>query len=152
MANLAAILANRGYFYRPHIVTGFSDSSLSIDPTFYTKNEVKIDKQYFEPVIDGLYRTITSGTGYRAAVRGIQICGKTGTSENAQGDDHSVFFAFAPKDNPTIALAVYVENAGFGGDIAAPIASLVIEKYIKGEIKRTAVEERIVNINLIEKP
>lgn len=151
MANLAAILANRGYYYTPHLVTGFSDPELSLNPEYFIKHEVRIDKEHFKPVIDGLYKTITSGTGYKAAVSGIQICGKTGTSENPHGDDHSVFFAFAPKDNPKIALAVYVENAGFGGDIAAPIASLVIEKYLKGEVKRPNMEERIKNINLIDK-
>ena len=94
---------------------------------------------------------ILYGTGYRANTAGITICGKTGTSQNPHGDDHSVFYAFAPKDDPKIALAVYVENAGFGGDIAAPIAGLVIEKYLKGEVKRPLLEEQMVNIDLISK-
>lgn len=152
MANLAAIIANRGYYYAPHLVTSFSNPELSVDPKYSIKNEVLIDSEHFDPVIDGLYQTILYGTGYKAKVPGIKICGKTGTSQNPHGEDHSVFFAFAPKDDPKIALAVYVENAGFGGDIAAPIAGLVIEKYLKGEVKRKSVEERIKDINLIEKP
>ena len=154
MANLAAILANRGYYYTPHLVKSFNQPSLDIDQKYRTKRIVSIDKKHFEPVVDGLFRTITRGTGYKAYVPGIDICGKTGTSQNTQkdGKDHSVFYAFAPKDNPKIALAVYVENAGFGGDIAAPIAGLVIEKYLKGEVKRTVQEENIKNINLIDTP
>jgi len=154
MANLAAIIANRGWFYTPHLIKGFSDKSIQIDEKYKTKKRVRIDQEHFEPVIDGMHKTITRGTGYKAYVKGIEICGKTGTSENSQsnGKDHSVFFAFAPKDNPKIALAVYVENAGFGGDIAAPIASLLIEKYINGDVARPNLEERITNINLIENP
>lgn len=154
MANLAAIIANRGWYYTPHLIKGFGDSPEVIDEKFRTKKTVRIDQEHFEPVIDGMHKTITRGTGYKAYVKDIDICGKTGTSENSQsnGKDHSVFYAFAPKEDPKIAIAVYVENAGFGGDIAAPIASLVIEKYINGETKRPALEERITNINLIEIP
>ncbi len=152
MANLAAIIANRGYYYRPHLITGFSNEDISVNTGYTTKNKVKIDSIYFQPVINGMYRTITQGTGHRAYVPGLNICGKTGTSENSHGEDHSVFFAFAPKNDPKIALAVYVENAGFGGDIAAPIAGLILEKYFKGEISRPLLEERIKSINLIDKP
>ena len=154
MANLAAIIANRGYYYTPHLIKGFSDKTMQIEKKYRTQNKVRIDAEHFEPVIDGMHKTITRGTGYKAFVRGIDICGKTGTSENSQsnGKDHSVFFAFAPKDDPKIALAVYVENAGFGGDIAAPIASLLIEKYLNGEVARSALEKRITNINLIKNP
>jgi len=150
MANLAAIIANRGYWIKPHLIRGFSqDRQLSDE--FTAKRLVRVDAQHFEPVIEGMRNTILYGTGYRANTSGITICGKTGTSQNPHGDDHSVFYAFAPKDNPQIALAVYVENAGFGGDIAAPIAGLVIEKYIKGQVKRPLLEEQMTNIDLISK-
>lgn len=151
MANLATIIANRGYYITPHFATGFSDPSIEVDDQYKIKNRVRIDQKHFDPVIEGMYRAITQGTGYKAYVPGLDICGKTGTSENPHGADHSVFFAFAPKDNPKIAIAVYVENAGFGGDIAAPIASLVIEKYLNKEVKRTQLEESVKSINLINK-
>ena len=150
MANLAAIIANRGYWIKPHLVKGFAQGS-TISDEFTAKRLVRIDAEHFNPVIDGMRMAILYGTGYRANTAGITICGKTGTSQNPHGDDHSVFYAFAPKDDPKIALAVYVENAGFGGDIAAPIAGLVIEKYLKGEVKRPLLEEQMVNIDLISK-
>ena len=112
---------------------------------------VRINQEHFDPVIDGMRMAILYGTGHRANTAGITICGKTGTSQNPHGDDHSVFYAFAPKDEPKIALAIYVENAGFGGDIAAPIAGLVIEKYLKGEVRRPILDEQMTNIDLISK-
>lgn len=151
MANLAAIIANRGYYITPHLVKRFSDPSMSISDQYTAKRLVRIDKEHFKPVIDGMRMAITQGTGYKAHVNGIDICGKTGTSQNPHGDDHSVFFAFAPKDDPKIALAVYVENAGFGGDIAAPIAGLVVEKYINKKVRRPILEENMINIDLISK-
>ena len=98
-------------------------------------------------------RTVKLGTGNQAFVYGLDICGKTGTSQNPHGEDHSVFFAFAPKDDPQIAIAVYVENAGFGGDVAAPIAGLMIEQYLNKEIApyRKYLENRITNLKLINK-
>lgn len=151
MANLAAILANKGFYYIPHIVKGFKSAEVKIDSKFLNPRYVKIDPEHFEPVIDGMERVISRGTGHRARVPGIKICGKTGTSQNSHGEDHSVFFAFAPRENPTIAIAVYIENAGFGGDIAAPIAGLAIEKYLKGEVRRKSVEDQIRTINLVAK-
>lgn len=150
MANLAAIIANRGYWVKPHLVRAFSDKK-PISDEFTAKRLVRIEPQHFDPVIEGMRWTILYGTGYRANTAGISICGKTGTSQNPHGDDHSVFFAFAPKDDPKIALAVYVENAGFGGDIAAPIAGLVIEKYMNGEVLRPRLEDEMVSIDLISK-
>ena len=152
MANLAAIMANRGYYYTPHINRSFGeDSDVVLD--HQEPKTVRIDSQYFVPVIDGMERVIRAGTGYRAYVRGLDICGKTGTSQNA-GEDHSVFFGFAPKDDPKIALAVYVENAGGGGTVAAPIAGLMIEKYLRDSIppNRLAEEKRIKEIILTELP
>ncbi len=154
MANLAVILANRGYYYTPHLIKSFSNPDFTLDEKYTKKMSVGIDKKHFNVVVNGLYNAINRGTGYRAYVRGLDICGKTGTSQNAQSDgkDHSVFYAFAPKDNPKIALAVYVENAGYGGDIAAPIASLVIENYLNGKTSRKEQENYIKSINLIDLP
>lgn len=151
MANLAAILANRGYYYTPHLIKKYI-SGKPISPEFTQRKKVRIDKKYFLPVIDGLERVVTSGTGRVAFVPGLDICGKTGTSENAHGKDHSVFFGFAPKNNPKIAIAVFVENAGFGAQWAAPVASLMIEKYLKGNIdfSRLYLEARMVKGSLIE--
>jgi penicillin-binding protein 2 len=144
MANLAAILANRGYYYVPHFLKAFG-SGKAVPDELTTKHNVRIHKKYFEPVIDGLEAVVTSGTARVAYVPGLDICGKTGTSQNPHGKDHSVFFGFAPKKNPKIAIAVFVENAGWGGDWAAPISSLLIEKYLNGKIsaERKALETRI---------
>ena len=153
MANLAAVLANRGHYYVPHLIKSFADSDLEIPEKYRTKKETSIDKKHFEVVIDGMHQVVSAGTGYSAFVPGLDICGKTGTSQNYSGNriDHSVFMAFAPKDNPKIAIAVFVENAGGGSTVAAPLASLMIEKYLNGEIKREYLEERIVDINLLNK-
>jgi len=151
MANLAAIIANRGYYYTPHLIRKFNSEQVEIPEKFRIKNEVPIDKKYFEPVIDGMELAVNSGTATLAFNPEIQICGKTGTSQNPHGDDHSVFFAFAPKVNPKIALAVYVENAGWGGLIAAPIASLMIEKYLQDTVKRKDLEEKMLKKDLIHK-
>lgn len=152
MANLAAIIANRGYYYTPHLIKGVdTGQSFSDFSTPANRKVVRIEPEHFDPVIEGMRRAILYGTGHRANTAGISICGKTGTSQNPHGDDHSVFFAFAPRENPVIAIAVYVENAGFGGDIAAPIAGLVIEKYIKGEVKRPKLHQLMKEKDLISK-
>jgi penicillin-binding protein 2 len=106
---------------------------------------------HFDPVIDGMYRAVAAGSAASAFLPDIGICGKTGTSQNPHGEDHSVFIAFAPRENPKIAIAVYVENSGYGGRYAAPIASLLIEKYLTGDIReyRKALEETMKNANLI---
>jgi len=152
MANLAATIANRGYYYTPHIVKSFVKDQYELKEEFTDPKFVRIDQQHFEPVIEGMARVTTLGTGKLAYIPDIEICGKTGTSQNV-GKDHSVFFAFAPRVNPKIAIAVYVENAGFGGDIAAPIASLMIEQYINGEIsdRRQWLDDRMKKMSLIEK-
>jgi len=150
-SNLAAVIANRGYYITPHLIKGYGDPSLRISDQYTAKRLVRIDAQHFVPVIEGMRSAILYGTGRRANTAGISICGKTGTSQNPHGDDHSVFYAFAPKDDPKIALAVYVENAGFGGDIAAPIAGLAIEKYIKGHSNRPQLEDRMKAMDLISK-
>lgn len=154
MANLAAILANRGFFYTPHIIKAYKNEYNQAENIKFTKNVVPIDSVYFPSVIKGMEDVIRTGTARMSFVPGLDICGKTGTSQNPHGEDHSVFFGFAPKDNPQIAIAVYVENAGHGGHIAAPIGSLMMEKYISKSISpgRQYVEKRMKETNLIEKP
>ncbi|HBP44697.1 MAG TPA: peptidoglycan glycosyltransferase [Flavobacteriales bacterium] len=136
MANLAAILANKGYYVTPHAVRG----SAGIQ-----RIETEISSRHYDAVIRAMSMVIntTDGTGTRAATPGIEVCGKTGTVQNPQGN-HSVFIAFAPAENPKIALSVYMENAGAGGDWAAPIASLMIEKYLHREVTQSAKEQRII--------
>lgn len=152
MANFAACIANRGYWMVPHLSLKFKDGT-PIPAQYYKKNEVHVDRKYFDIVIDGMLQCVEHGTARVAQVPGIDICGKTGTSQNPHGDDHSVFFAFAPKDNPKIAIAVYVENAGFGATYAAPIASLMIEHFLHDSIAtdRKPIEERMIKANLIAK-
>ncbi|MFY0600355.1 MAG: peptidoglycan glycosyltransferase [Cyclobacteriaceae bacterium] len=140
MANLGALLANQGYYYSPHIVKSINDESEIIPE----RKESGIESKYFESIIEGMEATVTSGTGFRARVQGLDICGKTSTVENPHGEDHSGFVAFAPKGNPTIAIAVYVENAGQGARAAAAIAGLIIEQYIKGEITRPWMEKYVL--------
>ena len=150
MANLAAIVANRGYYYTPHLVRYYGPDSTR-NPLFYEKHET--EKRYFDMAAQGMYDVVhgAGGTAHKADVPGISVCGKTGTAEN-YGNDRSVFIAFAPMDNPKIAVAVYVENAqGGGGTWAAPIAGLIIEKYLKGEIERKDVDEYYTNINPCQK-
>ena len=149
MANIAAIIANRGWYYTPHFIKKIENKK--IDEKYTTKNQTGINKEHFEPIISGMHKVIyeAGGTARLARIKNISICGKTGTVQNPHGKDHSVFIAFAPKDNPKIAVAVFVENAGFGGTWAAPIASLVIEKYIKGKIENTKKETRVLEANLL---
>ena len=141
LANFTAAIANRGYFYTPHIVKKINNER--IDNQKYTvPKQTTIDKKNFGPVIEAMHEVFKTGTGKWSRIKGIEICGKTGTAENftringfkEQLEDHSILVAFAPKENPKIALAVFVENGGYGSTIAAPITSLIIEKYIKGEI------------------
>ncbi len=145
MANIACILANRGYYYKPHLVRSLSDD------TILEKQFTTIDSKYFEIIADAMQEVVESGTATRAKIDDIEVCGKTGTAENPHGEDHSIFIAFAPKENPQIAISVIVENSGFGGTWAAPIASLMIEKYLKGNIANKFKEDRILTANFIDK-
>jgi penicillin-binding protein 2 len=147
MANMTAAIANRGYFYTPHVVKSIGTDHY-IDKRFTTKHNIDIDTANFEQIVLGMEEAVKSGTAAEVNLKDIIICGKTGTAQNPHGANHSVFIAFAPKDNPEIAIAVYVENAGFGATYAAPIASLMIEKYLKGEISNKALEQRILEMNL----
>lgn len=156
LANMTAAIANRGYYYTPHIVKSIKGKQLS--ESFTTKHVTTISPQHFEPVIQGMFDVYekNGGTGYYARVKDIEICGKTGTSEvygkidgvRTQLDDHSIFVAFAPKDNPKIAIAVFVEHGFWGSRWAAPMASLMIEKYLKGSISRKDLEIKMLNGSL----
>jgi penicillin-binding protein 2 len=143
MANLAAIFANKGFYYTPHLIKSIEGNINLIPEQYRTKNEVGIDAHHFDLIQDAMAEALY-GTANRAVIEDIVIAGKTGTAQNPHGEDHSVFIAFAPKENPKIAIAVYVENAGWGGRAAASTASLMIEKYIKGEISRTALQEYVI--------
>jgi penicillin-binding protein 2 len=144
MANLAATLANRGYYYIPHIVKEIEGGE--IDRRFRARHYTGIDSVYFEAITDGMEGAVNrpGGTAWRARVSQFTVCGKTGTAENAHGEDHSIFIAFAPKYEPRIAISVYVENGGFGNIWAAPIAGLMAEKYLTDSISRPWMEEYVL--------
>jgi penicillin-binding protein 2 len=156
MANLCATLANRGWYRTPHIIK--DSEHVRIDDKYRKKNYTLVDTTHFKKVVGGMYRAVNSGFGSGgtasiAAVKGLDICGKTGTAQNPHGDDHSVFICFAPRDNPKIAVAAYVENGGFGATWAAPIASLLTEMYLTGEIsqERKYLEDKVLEGNLLHK-
>jgi penicillin-binding protein 2 len=151
MANLAAIMANRGHYITPHIIKEVEEKGkfFPVDEKYRQRHETGIKREFFEVVIDGMENVVRAGTARKAAIPGIVVCGKTGTAQNPHGEDHSVFVGFAPRDNPKIAIVVYVENAGFGGTWAAPIASLMMEKYLNGEVKRAALEKTVLNKDFI---
>lgn len=143
MANLAAIIANRGHYYIPHIVRSVEGVD-SLEQRFYEPVYTKVDAEHFEPIVEGMWQGVNvAGTSTRAAVAGLDICGKTGTAQNPHGRDHSTFLSFAPKDDPKIAISVYVENGGFGATIALPIASLLIEKYLTDTITRPHMIDQV---------
>lgn len=154
LANMMATVANEGYYYTPHIIKKIQGEK--IDAKYTTKHVTTIDKKYFKPMISGLFDVYNLGTASSLRVEGIDICGKTGTAENfakingvrTKLEDHSIFVAFAPKDNPKIAIAVMIENGGYGATIAGPIASLMIEKYLRHKITRTDLEKRILERSL----
>ena len=154
LANMTAAIANKGFYYTPHIIKSIDDET--IDKNFTTKKETSIDSTHFEPIIEGMHRVYTKGTASFLKVPGIEICGKTGTAENftkidgikTQLTDHSIFVAFAPKEDPKIAIAVLVENGYYGARWAGRIASLMIEKYLKGEVSLKYMERLVLNKSL----
>jgi penicillin-binding protein 2 len=148
MANIAVIIANRGWYYTPHFVKSISGKGPL--ERFKKKNYTMVDSKYFPSVIEGMRRVVneSGGTATSAKLAEIIIAGKTGTVQNPHGKDHSVFIAFAPIDNPKIAIAVFIENSGFGGTWAAPTASLVIEKFLTGKITNEGKEKRIMEAKL----
>ncbi len=148
MANMSAMVANRGYYYTPHFIRGEN-----IPNDFTEKHETGIDAKHFTTVIDGMRAVMTNGTGAYVQIPGIEICGKTGTAQNPHGENHSIFIAFAPKDNPKIAIATVVENAGYGATWAAPICTLMIEKYINRDSvsQRPALENKMFTSAITDK-
>lgn len=142
LSNLAAAIANRGYYYTPHMVKEIGNKPIS-DTNFTKPKYTTINPEYFEPVIEGMYQVFESGTARASRLDSIAMCGKTGTAENPHGQDHSIFLAFAPKDNPKIAIAIIVENGYWGSRWAAPIASLMMEMHITGKVSRPALEKRM---------
>ena len=162
-ANMTAALANRGFYHTPHIVKEIAPAvsvefskeenpgSDSLLRPFQERNFINFHRLHFEEVVEGMHDVVVKGTGRMAQIPDIEVCGKTGTAENPLGDDHSLFIAFAPKENPQIAIAVVVENSGFGSTYAAPIAGLMIEKYLNGDISRQNKwkEQRMLDADLI---
>ncbi|MCE2708245.1 MAG: penicillin-binding protein 2 [Algoriphagus sp.] len=148
MANLAAIFANKGYYYTPHLIKELDGDPKKIPAKFQQRHDVGVDARHFNLIQDAMAEALY-GTANRAVIEDLVIAGKTGTAQNPHGEDHSVFIAFAPKEDPKIAIAVYVENAGWGGRAAASTASLMIEKYIKGKITRPELQEYVLAGNFI---
>jgi penicillin-binding protein 2 len=164
LANYTSIIANKGYFFTPHIIKKICteqtekpfvkcDEWEQINTNLTEKKTVPISVNYFDYIIEGMERVLNGkkGTAAQALVKNITICGKTGTVENNQGEDHSVFIAFAPKENPKVAICVYIENGGYGGSTAAPIASLCIEQYLNGSIDTSFVHRPNFNKQLKQK-
>lgn len=154
LANLCATIANRGYYYIPHIIK--DSEGLEIDARFKEKQYTMVSQEHFPKVIKGMWRAVNSGPGaggtaWIAHIDSLDVCGKTGTAQNPRGADNSVFICFAPMDNPKIAIAAYVENGGFGATYAAPMASLMVEKYLKGETSRPALEKRMKEADLMSR-
>ena len=156
IANLCATVANRGYYYIPHIIK--DSPGIEIDPKYKERVYPKVDSSYFKLAVQGMYMAVNGGgsaggTAFSAAIPGKDVCGKTGTAQNPRGADNSVFICFAPKDNPKIAVAAYIENAGFGATWACPIASLLVEKYLTGGIReeRKYVEDRVLKGDLMSR-
>jgi len=151
MANATSIVANRGYYVTPHVVKRI-DGKPNPNAEYNKRHWASVDTPFYNIIIEGMQDVVERGTGYVAKIPGIEICGKTGTAQNPHGKDHSVFFAFAPKNKPKIAIAVFVENAGFGATWAAPIASLLIEQYLTGKHDtRKYLLERMLKGNLIHR-
>jgi len=152
MANVAATVANRGFYYTPHLIRGIGEDHV-VKAEYTKKNSAGIERRHYDPVIEGMSRAVNAsgGTAYPIAqIPGFEVCGKTGTVQNPHGENHSVFFAFAPRHNPKIAVAVVVENAGYGATWSAPIASLIMEQYLTDTIKRPKYyTERLYNANLL---
>lgn len=151
LVNLAATIANRGWYITPHYIKGFGKSGAGVPNQYLERHETGIDRQYYLPVIDGMRRAVMGGTVKAMAnINGIDLCGKTGTAQNAKFGhkfDHSIFVGFAPMNDPKIAVAVFVENAGWGGDAAASVAALVAERYLKRKTEAKALDAYVKSKN-----
>ena len=154
IANLGATIANRGEYYVPHIVGSIENDT--IKSIYRTPHKTLAGKEAYENVVRGMREAVLNGTCRGANIPGIEVCGKTGTAEN-RGSDHSVFMGFAPMHNPKIAIAVYVENGGFGAEFGVPVGALLMEKYLKGELseeseeKAKRIENRIIHYGTDER-
>lgn len=147
MANFLAVVANRGYYVRPHVIKAIGTKD-NLNKQYMDRIDVGIRSEYFEPIIQGMVMAATAGTARGAQIEGIQVAGKTGTAQNPHGRDHSVFALIAPVDDPKIVVFCLVENGGWGASVACPIASLIAEKYLTGEVKRTDVEKNMLTLSL----
>ncbi len=152
ICNMSALIANRGYFYTPHLVKKIQDD-IPLDSKYTAKRFTTIDTEWYDYLAEGMRNAVTGGTCRRVALPDIEVCGKTGTSQNPHGKDHSIFMGFAPYKNPKVAISVFVENAGFGATYAVPIAKLMLQKYLKGEIDASDkyLEEYILNAVILPK-
>jgi penicillin-binding protein 2 len=152
MANLAAIIANRGYYYTPHLVKKIGKDGYK-RPEYLKKNYSMAAAKHFEPVVNAMEMVVENGTARGAQIDSIIVCGKTGTVQNETFNDHSVFIAFAPRENPQIAIAVYVEYGTWGGVWAAKIASLMIEQYLQKELseKGKKKEQEVLDAIILDK-
>lgn len=144
MANIICIIANKGYYYTPHIIKQIGNQP-NKTRNLAERHQTMVSPEYFEVIHNGMQKVVDAGTARVASFDSITICGKTGTAQNPHGEDHSLFVAFAPREKPKIAIAVMVENAGYGATWAAPIASLMMEKYLTDSVKRPELEERMLN-------
>ena len=149
MANFAATVANRGYYYVPHLVKSVGNTGAPL-PAYQVKHQVPIDSAYFEVAVDAMQNVVQAGTAVRANLKDIIVCGKTGSVQNDPKPEHSVFIAFAPKEKPVIAVSVYVEFSGMGGRAAASIAGLLIEKYLKGSTSRQYIEDYVMKGDFVD--
>ncbi len=144
MANFAAILANRGYYYIPRIIRSVEGRD-ALEDRFYERQYTSVEPQYFEPIVQGMWDGINKTGRSWAYLKGFDVCGKTGTAQNPHGEDHSTFLSFAPRENPKIAISVYVENGGWGASVALPIASLIEELYLTDTIQRQWMVDYVKN-------
>ena len=149
IANLCATIANRGYYIIPHVVKEVEGDTIA--SIYKEKHYPTIDRKYYDDIVEGMRMAVVGGTCRNAQFGDVEVCGKTGTAQNPHGRDHSAFMGFAPKDNPKIAICVYVENAGFGATYGVPIGGLMMEKYLTGEIspQRKYLEQRMFESNTI---
>lgn len=152
LSNMVALIANRGYYISPHLIRGIQENNVALDSLHFERHTVPAGAANYEMIVDGMEQVVENGTGRTTAkLDSLSVCGKTGTIQNPHGEAHSAFVAFAPKINPKIAIAVYIENGVWGAKYAAPIASLIIEKYLKGKIapRRQHFEDAMINSDLI---
>ncbi|MCL2435027.1 MAG: penicillin-binding protein 2 [Lentimicrobiaceae bacterium] len=148
MANFVAIIANKGFYYKPHVIKAI-DTKDTPNDRYPEKVDCHFDKKHFDAILEGMEQAVLIGTGRIAQIPGIKVLGKTGTAQNPHGKDHSVFVSIAPKEDPKIVVFCLVENGGFGATVAAPIASLITEFYLNREVKRKDLEKRIISMSTL---